>query len=92
MTLEAFLECYGNCGAYISIEGYCEEVSYDYITVPLDYCGNPDEDALSDDNPNHYKPNCLAKEPWWEEVKDRTVQRWDIIGGGKVELTITLEN
>ena len=48
---------------------------------------------LSDDNPNHYKPTCIAEEPWWHEVKDREIKEWNIIGGGayKVELWIDLE-
>ena len=52
-----------------------------------------DEDYLSDDNPNHYKPTCIAKEPWWNEVKDRKIKKWNIIGGGmyKIELWIDLE-
>lgn len=93
MTLEEMLTNYGG-NACVSIEGYCEEAVYDYYTMPLDNSGRPDEDALSDDNPNHYKPSCMAEEPWWEEVKERTVKYWNIIGGGayKVELTISLEN
>lgn len=45
------------------------------------------------DNPNHYKPTCIAKESWWNEVKDREIKEWNIIGGGmyKVELWIDLE-
>lgn len=85
MTLEEFLLKYGGNGC-VSIEGYCEEASYDYYT-------EVDEDNLSDDNPNHCKPTCIAKEPWWNEVKDREIKRWNIIGGGmyKVELWIDLE-
>lgn len=39
------------------------------------------------------KPTCIAKEPWWNEVKDREIKEWNIIGGGmyKVELWIDLE-
>lgn len=61
----------------VSIEGYCEENEWE----------------LSDDNPNHYKPTCIAEEPWWNEVKDREIKEWNIIGGGmyKVELWIDLE-
>lgn len=87
MTLEEFLLKYGGNGC-VSIEGYCEEASYDYYT-------EVDDDNLSDDNPNHYKPKltCIAKEPWWNKVKDREIKRWNIIGGGmyKVELWIDLE-
>lgn len=85
MSLKEFFENYdGN--AIISIEGYCEEASYDYYT-------EVDEEWLSDDNPNHYKPSCLAKESWWEEIKDRRVKSWGVIGGGiyKVEIMIKLE-
>lgn len=37
-------------------------------------------------------PDCLFKERWWDEVKDRGVVHWNIIGGGiyKVELCIEL--
>lgn len=44
-------------------------------------------------NPNHYKPTCIAEESWWNEVKDREIKEWNIIGGGmyKVELWIDLE-
>lgn len=40
-----------------------------------------------------YKPTCIAEEPWWNEVKDREIKEWNIIGGGmyKVELWIDLE-
>ena len=85
MILEEFLENYrGN--ACISIDGYCEEKRYDYYT-------DVDDDYLSDDNPNHYKPTCLARESWWNEVKDREIKSWNIIGGGcyQVELCIALE-
>lgn len=70
----------------VSIEGYCEEAHYDYFR-------EADEWELSDDNPNHYKPTCIAEEPWWNEVKDREIKEWNIIGGGmyKVELWIDLE-
>ena len=35
----------------------------------------------------------IAEEPWWNEVKDREIKEWNIIGGGmyKVELWIDLE-
>lgn len=41
----------------------------------------------------HYDYSCIAKEPWWNEVKDREIKEWNIIGGGmyKVELWIDLE-
>lgn len=42
---------------------------------------------------DYYKPTCIAEEPWWNEVKDREIKEWNIIGGGmyKVELWIDLE-
>ena len=85
MTVKEFLQNYGG-NECVSIEGYCEEEHYDYFR-------EADEWALSDDNPNHYKPTCIAKEPWWNEVKDREIKEWNIIGGGmyKVELWIDLE-
>lgn len=85
MILEDFLLNYGG-NACISIDGYCEEESYDYFHDVEDW-------ELSDDNPNHYKPTCIARETWWNEVKDREIKSWNIIGGGcySVELTITLE-
>ena len=44
-------------------------------------------------NTRKSEPNCIAKEPWWNEVKDREIKKWNIIGGGmyKVELWIDLE-
>ena len=85
MTLEEFLQNYvGN--ACISIDGYCEEANYDFWTDVKDW-------ELSDNNPNHYKPTCIARESWWDKVKDREIKNWNIIGGGmdKVELWINLE-
>lgn len=49
-----------------------------------------DEWELSDDNPNHYKPTCIAEEPWWNEVKDREIKEWNIIGGGMIKLNYGL--
>lgn len=85
MTLEEFLQNYGG-NACISIDGYCEEANYDFWTDVKDW-------ELSDNNPNHYKPTCIAKESWWDKVKDREIKNWNIIGGGmdKVELWINLE-
>lgn len=87
MKLKEFMALYyGN--ASISINGYCEEAEYDYYLLPEE----EDEDFLGN-NPNHYVPTCLALEPWWDEVKNREVSRFGIIGGGiyKVELYIRLE-
>lgn len=50
MTLEEFLLNYGG-NACISIDGYCEEETYDFFHDVEDW-------ELSDDNPNHYKPTC----------------------------------
>lgn len=85
MTLEEFLQNYGG-NACISIDGYCEEANYDFGTDVKDW-------ELSDNNPNHYKPTCIARESWWDKVKDREIKNWNIIGGGmdKVELWINLE-
>ena len=85
MTLEEFLQNYGG-NACISIDGYCEEANYDFWTDVKDW-------ELSDNNPNHYKPTCIARESWWDKVKDREIKNWQIIGGGmdKVELWINLE-
>ena len=50
---------------------------------------------LSDDNPNHHKPTCITKESWWDEIKDKEIKSWNVIGGYggyPMELTITLEN
>ena len=85
MTLEEFLQNYGG-NACISIDGYCEEANYDFWTDVKDW-------ELSDNNPNYYKPTCIARESWWDKVKDREIKNWNIIGGGmdKVELWINLE-
>ena len=85
MTLEEFLQNYGG-NACISIDGYCEEANYDFWTDVKDW-------ELSDNNPNHYKPTCIARESWWDKVKDREIKNWNIISGGmdKVELWINLE-
>lgn len=56
MTVQEFLQNYGG-NECVSIEGYCEEKHYDYFR-------EADEWELSDDNPNHYKPTCIAEEPW----------------------------
>lgn len=93
MKLREMMSTYSG-NACISIEGYCEEKNYDYYLIPQDEFGNPDEDIFSGDNPNHYIPNCLEKEPWWKEVEDSEVVRWCIIGGGinNLELCIYLKS
>lgn len=85
MTLEDFLQGYGG-NVCVSIEGYCEEESYDFYHDVEDW-------ELSGDNPNHREQTCIARESWWDEVKNRKIRLWNIIGGGvyKVELWIDLE-
>lgn len=86
MTLEEFLEKYDGDES-ISIEGYCDQEYYDYYT-------EVDEELLSDDNPNHYKPTSITNEPWWNEVKDREIRDSSIIGGSSMfrgELWIDLK-
>lgn len=87
MKLKEFMALYSG-NASISINGYCEEEHYDYYLLP-----DEDEEDFSGDNPGHYIPTCLAREPWWDEVKDCEVERFGIIGGGcyKVELCIHLK-
>lgn len=87
MKLSEVVEVYtGN--ALISIEGYCEEKRYDYYAMP-----SIEEEDFTGNNPNHYIPSCLAKESWYEEVKDKTIAKLSIIGGGRypVELSIELK-
>ena len=84
LKLKDFIEIYGG-GACISIDGYCEEASFDYYTVP------DDPDALSNNNPNHYQPTCLQLAPWWDEVKDRQVKRFNVLGGGMYPLALSVE-
>ena len=86
ITLDEFMQLYGGSSC-ISIDGYCEEERFDYYTLPSD----PDD--LSDNNPNHYKPTCLQLCSWWDDVKDRLVKRFNVIGGGcyTTELVIELE-
>lgn len=87
MTLRNFIKLFRG-DACISIEGYCEEKRYDYYLMPK----KEDEDFLGN-NPNHYIPTCLAKELWWDEVKNCQVKKFLIIGGGlyQTELCIYLE-
>lgn len=87
MTLKDFISVYGG-GACITIKGYCNEKYYDYYRMP-----DSDVEDFSGNNPNHYIPSCLEKEPWWSEVKGRRVEEWKVIGGGvyDTELSITLE-
>lgn len=87
MTMEEFIKMYdGN--ANITIEGYCEEKEYDYYLLP-----DKETEDFSGNNPNHYIPACLEREPWWNEVKDRKVAHFAVTGGGiyAVELCIYLE-
>ena len=86
MTLKNFFKNYAGADL-VSIDGYVEEGRYDYFKkVPKSW--------LSDDNPNHYKPTTIVDAPWWDEVKNRQIKRWNIIGGYDrypVEIVIELE-
>lgn len=86
MTLRNFMKLYSG-DASISIKGYCEEENYDYYILP-----DKDEEDFSGNNPNHYVPSCLEREPWWDEVKNQQVTGFSINGGGiyKVELCISI--
>lgn len=86
ITLKDFVEIYGGGACYISIDGYCEEASFDYYSIP----DNP-EDALSNDNPNHHQPTCLQLASWFDEIKDRQVKRFNILGGGMYPLELSVE-
>lgn len=88
MTLEYFLKLY-NGNALLTIEGYCEEEHYDYVSLPElaeDY-----EDIR--DFAENYKLSCIFNEQWWEKARDREVSSFSVIGGQmyKTELFITLE-
>lgn len=79
MTLENFLRSYGG-GACLTIDGYCEEAFFHYW-LDISDCG------ISDYN--------IIKTPWWDEVRNRKVEFWNIIGGDAsypVELIIELED
>lgn len=85
MTLNDLLSIYtGN--ACISIDGYCEEVSYDYYTLP-----DEEEEDFSGNNRNHYIPTCLAREEWYKKIKDRKVKSMVIIGGESYEVELCIE-
>lgn len=87
MTLNSFMKIYtGN--ACISIAGYCEEEYYDYYCLPPKYI-----EDFSGNTPSGRIPSCLAREPWWNEIKSKKIESFSIIGGGmyKTELVINLE-
>lgn len=65
----------------MSLKEFFENYDGNAIISIEGYC----EEWLSDDNPK--------KESWWEEIKDRRVKSWGVIGGGiyKVEIMIKLE-
>lgn len=92
IKLREFLKIFLGGNTSISIENYCEEARYDYYLMPLNEWGEPDEEIFSGNNPNHYTPSCLEKEPWWKDIADKVVEQWCIIGGGvySVELCIKL--
>lgn len=83
MTVKEFLYNYVG-GSCVTIDGYCEEEYFDYF-------GGTDECDRSDDKPKCYIPAYIAKESWWNEVKDRKIKEW-VLGGGlyKAELYIKL--
>ena len=74
MTLGEFLKNYGN-NAYISIKRYSEEAQYDYVALPS---WVQDEDGMAEFEDD--VPDCLFKERWWDEVKEREVVHWNLIG------------
>ena len=88
MTLEDFLKLY-NGNAVITIDGYCEEEHYDYVSLPEWVEDDTDIEEFS----GNYKSSCIFKEPWWEEARDREVSFFSVIGGQmyKTELFIALE-
>lgn len=96
MRLEKFLSCYGG-HACISIAGYCEEERYDYYSVPEWIEDERDIEEFIKELSSVYilddffQP-CLFLEPWWAEIKDREIERWGILTGGKrAELSIRLK-
>lgn len=98
MTLKNLLKNYNNNGC-LTVEGYCNEKKYDYLLYPDWVKTESDksdfyEDNLSGNNPNHYVSECLFLEPWWNEVKNRKIDNWSILGGPgyKLELYITLSD
>lgn len=67
----------------MSLEEFLENYKgYACITIE-DYCDEQSDDLYP-----------IKNEPWWNEVKDRKVKAWYIIGGGiyPVELDIELES
>lgn len=91
MTLRNLMKVYGgNACLTIWAKGkyYCYEESYDYYLSP-----EKEEEDFKGNNYNHYIPSCLARQPWWPEVKNLKVKELKVLGGGacKVELVIDLE-
>lgn len=85
MTLKELMEVYtGN--ACLSIGGYCEEARYDYYTMPDEV-----EEDFKGNNPNHYIPRCLARESWYETVKNQEISRITVIGGGVYQTEMCIE-
>lgn len=86
MTLEEFVSVF-NGGARLTIDGYCNEQQYDYYLLP-----SVEDEDFSGNNRNHCIPDCLAREPWWDEVKDREVAEFAISREERfAELYIRLE-
>ena len=92
MTIEEFFSSYNGEAACISIEQYCEEERYDYYAIP-DWIKSEEElkEFLAEYNPQLYTPSCLFMEPWWNDIKDREVQRWNIIGGSGYPMELTIK-
>lgn len=93
MTIAEFLANYNGGKACISIKSikeYCEEERYDFYAIP-DWIKDKEEFLTKNDQKQDI-PSCLFLEPWWDEIKDREVQRWNIIGGNgyPIELRIRI--
>lgn len=82
MTVKEFLQNYGG-NEYVSIEGYCKEAYFDCFR-------ESDECNRSDGNPDHYKLRCISEEPWWNEVKNRKIKEWTILGGVVYEVVLCI--
>lgn len=97
MTIAEFLANYNGGNACISIKDikeYCEEEKYDFYAIPDWIKDKKDflEEFLTEDNQKLDIPSCLFLESWWDDIKDREVQSWNIIGGNgyPMELSIRL--
>ena len=79
MTVSEFLKTFTN-SARISIEGYCEENSYEYLALPswADTIEEFDEECSRIYN---RKYDCIFYEKWWDDVKDKEIKEWSVLGG-----------